>query len=100
MTRATPISALAKAARASNVKMPGCTCPNCGGNTSSVVDSRAAVSKIDGTTSTRRRRVCLTCDNRFTTHEIVVSDIDQFMVEAREKMVKRIINSLMQEFMQ
>ena len=42
-------------------------CPKCGGNKSSVVDSRQAE---DGTTI-RRRRECEECQHRFTTYERV-----------------------------
>ena len=42
-------------------------CPNCKGSRSRVIDSRATA---DGK-STRRRRECLSCFSRFTTHEFV-----------------------------
>lgn len=42
-------------------------CPYCGKTDSSVIDSREA----DDTTSIRRRRMCNTCDKRFTTYERV-----------------------------
>lgn len=42
-------------------------CPYCGNTGTRVIDSRPA----DGGTSTRRRRLCLSCGNRFTTYERV-----------------------------
>ena len=40
-------------------------CPGCGGIHSEVKDSRPC----GGNSSVRRRRVCCTCDHRFTTYE-------------------------------
>ena len=42
-------------------------CPKCGYTESKVVDSRPA----EEGTSIRRRRECLSCQNRFTTYEMV-----------------------------
>ena len=46
-------------------------CTHCVANASKVIDSRVLK---DGTT--RRRRKCLNCGLRWTTHEITVSDGD------------------------
>ena len=42
-------------------------CPYCGAPDSKVIDSRPA----DDGTKIRRRRACLVCGKRFTTHETV-----------------------------
>ena len=44
-------------------------CPDCGSEKSSVIDSRATDGAM-GIRMIRRRRLCLTCDERFTTYEI------------------------------
>ena len=44
-------------------------CPYCGYSESKVIDSRPA----DENSSIRRRRECLSCGKRFTTHETVES---------------------------
>lgn len=41
-------------------------CPRCGGRLNRVIDSRATAS------TTRRRRVCVGCHERFTTCEVVI----------------------------
>lgn len=45
-------------------------CPYCGNNKSEVVDSRPQVDVI------RRRRLCLNCGKRWTTHETTVRAVD------------------------
>lgn len=45
-------------------------CPACGGATVSVIDSRAGPNN-----SVRRRRVCA-CGERFTTYEMIRSDVE------------------------
>ncbi len=42
-------------------------CPSCGHPDSKVIDSRP----VDDDTSIRRRRECLACQKRFTTHEMI-----------------------------
>ena len=44
-------------------------CPICGYTESKVIDSRPT----EENTSIRRRRECLSCQNRFTTYEVVES---------------------------
>ncbi|MPZ51592.1 MAG: transcriptional repressor NrdR [Acidimicrobiia bacterium] len=46
-------------------------CPNCGQSDTRVIDSRPA----DGGGSVRRRRVCATCEARFTTYERVEASL-------------------------
>lgn len=45
----------------------GIHCPKCGSTKSFVVDSRGAFEMI------RRRRVCVSCEHRYTTYEIVLN---------------------------
>lgn len=52
-------------------------CPNCGQDDTRVIDSRPA----DGGGSVRRRRVCATCEARFTTYERVEAPL---LVSKRE----------------
>ncbi len=53
----------------------GVRCPFCGGSTG-VTDSRPA------DTSVRRRRACIDCDGRFTTHEMIGESPDAIMAAA------------------
>ncbi len=48
--------------------MAGVRCPYCEADEDKVVDSRA----LDNAAAVRRRRECLSCGRRFTTHERVV----------------------------
>ena len=43
-------------------------CPNCNKKESKVIDSRS----IQDSSSIRRRRVCMSCDFRYTTYEYIV----------------------------
>jgi transcriptional regulator NrdR family protein len=45
----------------------GVACPKCGSRISSVIDSRASPNG-----RIRRRRICSSCGERVTTHEVVV----------------------------
>lgn len=53
-------------ARSGDYKMAGMVCPTCGQTGSSVIDSR-----LDAIRKRRRRRhMCWSCENRFTTYEM------------------------------
>ena len=54
--------------------VPGNVCPECGHRSSKVVDSRYL-----GGGSIRRRRRCYSCQSRFTTYEIRVDSLKDFM---------------------
>ncbi len=69
-------------------------CPFCDVDDDKVIDSRAT----DGGRSIRRRRVCLSCDKRFTTYEKVEEKVSLLVVKKdgsrvpylRDKVVKGI----------
>ncbi len=71
-------------------------CPYCGSERNKVVNSRSA----QGGASIRRRRECLDCGRRFTTHE-TVEDIPLFVIKKegtreefdRQKIIKGIMHA-------
>lgn len=58
-------------------------CPSCRGRHNRVIDSR----ETEVSTAIRRRRVCLSCDRRFTTKERVEEDIRLAVIKANGQRV-------------
>jgi transcriptional repressor NrdR len=58
-------------------------CPSCKNSDSKVIDSRLS----EGGVAIRRRRVCLTCDRRFTTKERVEEELRLTVVKANGQRV-------------
>ena len=52
-------------------------CPKCNSPFSSIIDTRFTKESQLGHPATRRRRVCLECDYRFTTYEFLDKHIKQ-----------------------
>ena len=68
-------------------------CPNCGGNTTFIVDSRQ---NGDGTIR-RRRYECYDCKKRFTTYETLFhagTDVKEVQIETRYQTFDEIIRYL------
>lgn len=62
-------------------------CPKCAGDTK-VIDSRPSSKPIH---HTRRRRICLSCEHRYTTYETMIRPEDQVATEytdPREKLIR------------
>ena len=67
----------------------GVTCPNCGGATSRVVDSRGGI--LSGCAITKRRRSCAKCEVKFTTYELSDNHLEAVL---DEQSVRRVIGAL------
>lgn len=65
--------------------MKGCMCPSCGAD-SMVVDSRANGAGI------RRRRRCVSCDQRWSTQELPIELATGFA--ARDKIIAKAVKSM------
>jgi transcriptional repressor NrdR len=63
-------------------------CPNCGKSRDKVIDSRLAK---DGITI-RRRRQCLACSERFTTHEAIEEQLLPFLILKNTKKGSTVTN--------
>jgi hypothetical protein len=70
-----PIPKLARNAKGSSTF----GCPTCGGGTC-VIDSRAITEPDIGI---RRRRFCVECQERFTTHELSIGSMERFLMIRR-----------------
>ena len=74
------------------LKPSGPLCPSCKGVYTNVIDVRYAKSHTYlKCPYTRRRRVCLSCDYRFTTYEFTDSDIKMII---RKKGIRRLSNDI------
>lgn len=60
-------------------------CPGCGTNNDKVIDTRHN-KKLN---SIRRRRVCQTCSNRFTTYESIMTTEAQKHLDAFRKAIRK-----------
>ena len=69
-------------------------CPECGDDGLMVRDSRPAVLHTLGVHGIRRRRACAECGYRFSTFELPVPQLTEFMVEARLKHLKVLRDTL------
>ncbi len=66
-------------------------CPKCEYKKSSVIDSRSVLNS-----SIRRRRLCLRCEHRFTTHEYR-QGVMQKLVEEAEQRIRSKFQDLLAE---
>lgn len=60
-------------------------CPNCGSLKSSVTDSRVST-RANCTSSRWRRRICDSCETKFTTYEVsstVLEDLEKLVKDLR-----------------
>jgi|GEM_PF-5717397 len=74
---------------------PNATCPQCGPVSTHTIDSR--VTTTNGDVVTRRRRVCKSCGERFSTLEMPVNDIDEFRREIKRRIRKELVEKLLKD---
>lgn len=70
----------------------GIGCPICGHEESSVADSRPSDGYI------RRRRKCLKCGGRYTTREMVESNLETDS-EVRRRVAKAMLEKIMKDYL-
>ena len=69
----------------------GLVCPSCGAERPGVYDSRPGIAF--GVPAHRRRRRCESCGHKFTTFEIIATDV----ASIRNSSVKELVAKLMEE---
>lgn len=73
-------------------KIAQTTCPECGHSTSKITDSRPT--KFAGEMTVKRRRKCLSCEERFTTYEVSESILRTFRQRVTEENIVSILEAL------